>query len=101
MSTSRWLTWTPPNGIIGKSAKRGPSKPTKAGFEGFAGTTPGSFQNNGAEPATKEDVLRRRVFPHCPRCASYALYRRNNVGKYECLTCELRDIDETAARRLQ
>lgn len=40
-------------------------------------------------------------FPHCPCCASYALYRRDNVGAYECTTCGLREIDEAVARRLQ
>jgi Zn ribbon nucleic-acid-binding protein len=38
-------------------------------------------------------------FPHCPNCASYALYRRNNIGNYECLTCGLPGIDESMARR--
>jgi hypothetical protein len=33
--------------------------------------------------------------------SSYALYRKNNIGDYECLTCGLRDIDEIVARRLQ
>lgn len=41
------------------------------------------------------------VFPHCPRCASYALYRRNNIGSYECQTCGLLDISEESARRTQ
>jgi hypothetical protein len=39
--------------------------------------------------------------PHCPRCASYALYRKDNLGKYECQTCGLLDIEESAARRVQ
>jgi Zn ribbon nucleic-acid-binding protein len=51
-------------------------------------------------------ILRARggrvaTFPHCPKCASFALYRRNNIGSYECETCGLKDIDETAARRVQ
>jgi predicted RNA-binding Zn-ribbon protein involved in translation (DUF1610 family) len=41
------------------------------------------------------------TFPHCPRCASYALYRRNNTGVYECETCGLQNIDEVTARRVQ
>ena len=50
-------------------------------------------------------LLRRRggrvaAFPHCPRCASYALYRKNNIGDYECQTCGLRRIEESTARRL-
>ena len=38
--------------------------------------------------------------PHCPRCASYALYRKNNIGDYECLTCGLQGIEESTARRV-
>jgi 5-methylcytosine-specific restriction endonuclease McrA len=41
------------------------------------------------------------TFPHCPRCASYALYRRNNVGNYECQSCGLPDIAEVLVRRKQ
>jgi hypothetical protein len=40
------------------------------------------------------------VFPHCPRCASYALYRKDNQGDYECLTCGLAGIEESTARRM-
>jgi transposase-like protein len=40
-------------------------------------------------------------FPHCPRCASFHLYRENNRGSYECQSCELRDIEESIARRTQ
>jgi Zn ribbon nucleic-acid-binding protein len=39
-------------------------------------------------------------FPHCPRCCSYALYRKNNIGVYECETCGLKGIEEHIARRL-
>lgn len=39
-------------------------------------------------------------FPHCPRCASYALYRKDNIGAYECQTCCLQNIEEQIARRL-
>lgn len=50
-------------------------------------------------------VVRRRGgrvanFPRCPRCASYALYRKDNIGAYECLTCGLLEIEESTARRL-
>ena len=38
--------------------------------------------------------------PHCPRCASYALYRKDNIGTYECMTCGLLEIDEVTARGL-
>jgi hypothetical protein len=40
-----------------------------------------------------------RAFPHCPRCGSYYLYRKNNVGNYECQTCEMVGITEDVARR--
>jgi Zn ribbon nucleic-acid-binding protein len=51
-------------------------------------------------------ALLRRVggrvatFPHCPRCASYALFREDNRGDYECLTCGLSNIEEGTARRI-
>jgi len=73
----------------------------KSGFEGFAGAPPSLFQKIGAEPASMEGALQQRVFPHCPRCASYALYRPNNTGDYECLTCKLGNITEEVARRTQ
>lgn len=41
------------------------------------------------------------TFPHCPKCASYAVYRKDNLGDFECLTCGLLDIEEGAARRVQ
>jgi hypothetical protein len=41
------------------------------------------------------------TFPHCPKCASYALYRENNIGDYECQSCGLQGIEEQIARRLQ
>jgi Zn ribbon nucleic-acid-binding protein len=49
-------------------------------------------------------ILRARggrvaTFPHCPRCASYALYRKNDMGNYECQTCGLQEIAEAIARR--
>jgi Zn ribbon nucleic-acid-binding protein len=37
-------------------------------------------------------------FPRCPTCKSYALYRRNNTGLYECQTCGLTGIEEQVAR---
>jgi hypothetical protein len=40
------------------------------------------------------------TFPRCPRCAGHALYRKNNIGSYECLTCGLLEIEESTARRL-
>lgn len=41
------------------------------------------------------------TFPHCPHCTSYALYRKDNIGAYECLTCGMTGIEESTARRLQ
>lgn len=41
------------------------------------------------------------TFPRCPRCCSSAMYRANNVGDFECLTCEMQGISEVAARRVQ
>jgi hypothetical protein len=40
-------------------------------------------------------------FPHCPKCFSFALYRPNNVGNYECQNCGLEGISEEVARRTQ
>ena len=40
------------------------------------------------------------AFPHCPRCFSFALYRKNNIGNYECMTCRLQNIPENTARRI-
>ncbi len=44
---------------------------------------------------------RAATFPHCPRCVSYALFRMDNTGIYECLTCGLMGIEESLARRVQ
>ncbi len=57
-----------------------------------------------ADKAAVISVLRAHggmvaTLPHCPLCASYALYRRNNTGPFECQTCGLQDIDEAVARR--
>jgi hypothetical protein len=46
-----------------------------------------------------EGATKLRAFPHCPRCSSFYLYRKNNVGNYECQTCEMRDITADVARR--
>lgn len=39
------------------------------------------------------------TFPHCPRCASYALYQMDKTSNFECLTCGLHDISEAVARQ--
>jgi transposase-like protein len=46
---------------------------------------------------TPDDV--RPPFPHCPRCLSFALYRKNNRGDYECQTCGETSITEAWARQ--
>jgi len=38
------------------------------------------------------------TFPRCPNCASFYLYRRNNIGNYECQTCGLEGITAVVAR---
>lgn len=39
-----------------------------------------------------------KPFPQCPHCSSYALYRENNIGDYECMTCGKCGITEEDAR---
>jgi hypothetical protein len=39
------------------------------------------------------------TLPQCPRCQSAALYRHDNSGNYECMTCELQDIPVDVAKR--
>ena len=69
--SSKWLTWTPKN----TTSEIKPTKPVSTFEEGSA-------------------------FPHCPRCASYDLYRENGQGDYECLTCGAQNITEKVARRV-
>jgi Zn ribbon nucleic-acid-binding protein len=38
------------------------------------------------------------VFPRCPACHSYALYRQHNLGNYECQSCGKQNITEATAR---
>lgn len=40
-------------------------------------------------------------FPSCPECHSFALYRRNNVGDYDCETCKAKGISELRARGIR
>ncbi|MGD0481704.1 MAG: bifunctional DNA primase/polymerase [Terracidiphilus sp.] len=49
------------------------------------------------ESAAAADGLLRSM-PRCPQCASFALYRQNSSGTYECLTCDLVGIEESIAR---
>jgi hypothetical protein len=108
MSTSRWLTWTRDGSTMGKSHGTELPKPTEPGFVGSVGAVSVVSQiivespKKVPHPDTDMAAGRRGVspFPHCPRCASYALYRKNNIGNYECLTCEAQDIPEEVARRV-
>lgn len=54
-----------------------------------------------AESTPPEGIFGRGAFPHCPKCGSFALYRPNNIGNYECMSCQLQDISEEVARRVQ
>jgi hypothetical protein len=35
---------------------------------------------------------REAILPRCPECKSYALYRKNNIGAFQCETCGLKNI---------
>jgi hypothetical protein len=70
-----------------------------ANYVAIARRTLARWQEPDPTPATWEHAPQGKVFPRCPRCASYDLYRPNNIGDYECLTCGLRNIAEPVARR--
>jgi hypothetical protein len=70
-----------------------------ANYVAIARRTLARWQEPDPTPATWEHAPQGKVFPRCPRCASYDLYRPNNIGDYECLTCGLRNIAEAVARR--
>jgi hypothetical protein len=101
LAVDRWRKWRPSDEKFNESPRYEPSKPSKPIFGGFEGATPGRIQNVAVDLATEESVSRGRMFPHCPHCASYALYRQNNIGPYECQTCGLGKIEESLARRVQ
>jgi len=90
---SKWLTWTPQRANDTNVELTKPTKPSEATSEGtfVIVSSPGHLQ-------TLSGV---QNFPHCPRCGSYALYRQNNTGSYECLSCGAADIDEAIARWVQ
>jgi len=81
----------------GENARTRTPIPPKTSFEGFAGATPGLFQEIGVPRTTGGRIA---VFPHCPKCCSYDLYQQDNIGSYECRTCGLQDIAEQVARRV-
>lgn len=74
-------------------------------IDALLGTPAGAEKSRGPsqeiESASRQGASSPGVFPHCSRCASYALYRRNNIGTYECMTCGLQGIEESTARRVQ
>ncbi|PSH04626.1 MAG: hypothetical protein CXZ00_07395 [Acidobacteria bacterium] len=99
MSASRWLTWTPRSGqIIQKENETEPPKPPEPSFEGFVG--PLLVVSQKIE-TTINDPRKPLPFPRCPSCGSYYLYRENNRGNYNCERCELGNISEEMARRVQ
>jgi len=116
LAIDRWRKWRPSDEKFDESPGCEPTKLTEPAFGGFVSSSPGQMQNFSDAPpphnpqdrvsAPVSEELRLaqrpggRVFPHCPRCASYALYRRNNIGNYECMTCGLQDIEESTARRV-
>jgi hypothetical protein len=94
----RWRDWSPSVATIPEASERALTKLTKMGFVGFVSSNLVSFPI--MEPSALDAVeVSVKVFPHCPRCASYALYRPNNVGSYECQTCGLLDISEDSEPR--
>jgi hypothetical protein len=109
MSTFRWFGWTPRRHSMEGAFHSPPTEPTKFSSGSFVSAGPEVLHETVKPTTTPTDILRGQKykprgessFPHCPRCASYALYRKNNVGTYECQTCQLREIDDTVARRIQ
>lgn len=94
---SKWLTWTPATPETVNDTNVELTKPTKPSEVASEGTFV-SVSSSGHLPRLRGEA---QIFPHCPRCASYALYRKNNQGSYECTTCGMEDIAEAIARRVQ
>ena len=63
--------------------------------------TPAEVRQRTEPPARTEPVPESRPFPRCPRCLSYALNRKNNVGFCECQTCGLEKITQEVAGRAE
>jgi hypothetical protein len=78
-----------------------PTKPTKPISVSFVSSISAGRANIDVRAPSPAAFEKHSVFPHCPRCASYALYRQNNIGAYDCETCGLQGIEECTARRLQ
>ena len=79
-----------------------PSSPieTMDGDEGGDGDTVRA-QVSEDRKIDRSEQLRSSSFAHCPKCFSFALYRPNNLGNYECQTCGLEGINEDVAQRTQ
>lgn len=77
-----------------------PSSPieTMDGDEGGDGDTVRA-QVSEDRKIDRSEQHRCSSFPYCPKCFSFALYRPNNVGNFECQTCGLEGISEDVARR--
>jgi hypothetical protein len=90
---SKWLTWTPETANSTEVEVTKVTKTAEATAEGVLSpvTSLGHPQRLGGA----------QIFPHCPRCLSYFLYRQKNGGDFECQTCGLTEISEEAARRVQ
>jgi hypothetical protein len=58
-------------------------------------------ESAGEDPVSSVSADTPKVFPHCPRCSSFDLYRPNNIGSYSCETCGLENISPEVARRVQ
>ena len=91
-------TKTPAASVIEKNPEPELTKLTKPTLVSLVSSIPARCPiiESPVPPAVDRSAV---VFPHCPRCASYALYRRNNIGDYECQTCGLEGISEVIARR--
>ena len=42
-----------------------------------------------------------KTFPHCPKCGSYYLWRKDKIDPWDCETCGEHGISDEAARRVQ
>jgi hypothetical protein len=66
---SKWLTWSPQTASDTNVELTKPTQPSEVTSEGTCSTA-GDLQR-------LKDV---QIFPHCPRCLSYDLYRSNGQG---------------------
>jgi predicted RNA-binding Zn-ribbon protein involved in translation (DUF1610 family) len=92
---SKWLTWSPET-ANGTNVEL--TKPTKSSEVTSEGTFVSVSTSTAADLPRLSGV---QIFPHCPRCASYDLYRKDNTRNYECQSCGLTEISDEIARRVQ